>query len=292
MTVARAIRVTHVVGHVTVQDGGRPGRMHFGVPPGGPLVPEALARANLAVGNDPGAAALEIVGRIGVTAEDALDRRAVVVGTDDGTCHELSPGVAFEVRTSSWAGTRYLAVAGGIDVPIVLGGRGTLRVARLGGLEGRALRVGDLLPAGDVAGGSTGPSPSPSPAGSPSPSTTTLVTDLLVRVIAGPDDDEAAFEALLATNFRLGAATDRVGARLVGGTIATKLTVARSRPMIRGAIQIPSSGEPIILGPDHPTTGGYPVVAVVVTADVGMIYTRSPGVVVSFARVPAPGDTF
>jgi biotin-dependent carboxylase-like uncharacterized protein len=279
MTFARrAFRATKVHGLVTVQDAGRRGFMHLGVPPGGALVPDALARANAAVGNDPGAAALEIVGRIGVTSEDALDRRAVVVGTDEGNRHELSPGVAFELASSDAARVRYLAVAGGIDVPLVLGGRGTLLVARMGGLDGRVLRSGDVLAAGDaepLAISSTEHAAPPAPL-------TSASADIVLRVLAGPDHDEAALATLLASTFRIGTSTDRVGARLTGHPVHTALTVARSRPMVRGAIQIPPSGEPIVLGPDHPTTGGYPVIAVVLTADVGAIYTRSPGASVAF----------
>jgi 5-oxoprolinase (ATP-hydrolysing) subunit C len=285
MTFARrALRATKVLGLVTVQDAGRRGFMHLGVPPGGALVPDALARANVAVGNDPGAPALEIVGRVGVTSEDGLDRRAVVVGIDDGARHELSPGEAFELASSDAARVRYLAVAGGIDVPIVLGGRGTLLVARMGGLDGRVLRVGDVLPAGDAeprAISSTERAATPAPIALPPPASASA--DIVLRVLAGPDHDAAALDSLVAATFRIGAATDRVGARLVGHHMQTALTVARSRPMVRGAIQIPPSGEPIVLGPDHPTTGGYPVIAVVITSDVGAIYTRSAGASVAFA---------
>ncbi len=285
MTFARrAFRVSKVHGLVTVQDSGRHGSMHLGVPPGGALVPDALARANAAVGNDEGAAALEIVGRVGVTSEDGLDRRAVVVGTDEGMRHELSPGVAFELASSDSARVRYLAVAGGIDVPLVLGGRGTLLVARLGGLEGRVLRAGDLLAAGDaepLAISSTERGASLQPP-------TSASTDIVLRILPGPDHDEPALAALLGGTFRVGPATDRVGARLTGHAVHSVLTVVRSRPMVRGAIQLPPSGEPIVLGPDHPTTGGYPVIAVVVTADVGALYTRAVGASVRFTSSRAP----
>jgi allophanate hydrolase subunit 2 len=111
-----------------------------------------------------------------------------------------------------------------------------------------------------------------------------------VRVVPGPDRArfEGGIDALLSTTWRLSARRDRVGARLEGGRIRRiDHGASESMPMVRGAIQVPPSGEPIVLGPDHPTTGGYPVVAVVLAADVDAFYARPVGATIAFtlARV-------
>jgi allophanate hydrolase subunit 2 len=106
----------------------------------------------------------------------------------------------------------------------------------------------------------------------------------------GPDRARfgRGIESLLATTWHLSPRRDRVGARLEGGRIErVDHGASMSMPMVRGAIQVPPSGEPIVLGPDHPTTGGYPVVAVVIAEDAGAFYARPPGATIAFtlARV-------
>src|SRR5579884_672456 len=167
--------VASVAGLAAVQDGGRPGRMHEGVPPGGALVPELLARANLAVGNGPTDAAIEVFGALTVAA-----RAPVVVATDDGLARPLAPGEPWTVACGR-ARVRYLAVRGGLDVPLVLGGRGTLLVAGIGGHEGRPLRRGDALrvpaaPAFHVPPGAPAPAPAPAPTPAPAPAPTPAPT--------------------------------------------------------------------------------------------------------------------
>jgi len=258
-----------LAGLATVQDGGRPGHMHEGVPPGGALVPELLARANAAARNGVGEAALELVGSLTIAAE-----APVLVATDEGVPHELGPGTSW---TASSAGgrVRYVAVRGGFDVPAALGGRGTLLVAGLGGHEGRALRRGDRLPVG------TG---QPVSAGVP-PSTPDLEGPL--PLVLGPDLDRfdaEAVDVLRCSTFRIDPRSDRVGVRLSGPTIRCRdAGVAPSSPMVRGAIQVPPSGAPVVLGPDHPTTGGYPVLATLVRGAFGSLAARPPGAPVRFS---------
>jgi biotin-dependent carboxylase-like uncharacterized protein len=261
------ITVVGVAGMVTVQDGGRPGHMHEGVPPGGALVPELLARANLAASNAPFEAALEVLGSVTLSTDGLLR-----VASDEGTARELQAGQTWTVACGP-ARVRYVAIRGGIDVPRLLGGRGTLLVASLGGHHGRILRRGDGLQAGSSPQ-HEGAAPEAPDAGAP------------IQVVPGPDLDcfaPDALERLGASSFVVDARSDRVGIRLSGPAIPRTVDDRGvSGPMVRGAVQVPPSG-PIVLGPDHPTTGGYPVLATVVRASLGTLCARPVGAPVRFA---------
>jgi biotin-dependent carboxylase-like uncharacterized protein len=265
------ITVVAVSGLATIQDGGRHGRMHEGVPPGGALVPELLACANAAVGNADDEAAIELYGAIALEGP-----RGMVVAGDGGTAEELGERSPTDPWRLACAGARvrYVAVRGGIDVPRVLGGRGTLLGAGLGGHEGRPLRRGDVLRLGDAP---------ERPRRHLSPPD--LGAD--IRVVLGPDLDRFqpdAVDALLSGTFQVGDRSDRVGTRLSGPLLrAPGDATGASSPMTRGAIQVPPSGSPIVLGPDHPTTGGYPVLATVVSACIGPLAARRIGAQVRFA---------
>ena len=265
------LEVLEARGVALVQDAGRPGRMHQGLPPGGALVPEWLAAANRAVGNAPGAAALECYGRL----ELRLRGRGAWVCLG-GPAFRVEEGGSVPVPVPDVGAVRYVAVEGGLAVPEVLGGRGTLPVARLGGLEGRALRRGDVLPLG-VGGGTRQEGPG------------ALASREPVRVVLGPDlgrFGSGAAEVLLESRFTVSPTSDRVGMRLVGAVLPQADSGAGlSTPLVRGALQVPASGEPIVLGPDHPTVGGYPVLAVVIRADWGRLAARRPGAEVRFAAV-------
>lgn len=275
------IELSRVAGLAFVQDGGRPGRMHEGVPPGGALVPDALARANEALGNARGAAAIERFGAMTIAA-----RAAVRVADDEARTWSLAPGETIELAWDGARRARYLAIEGGVDVPVVLGGRGTLIVARLGGLEGRALRTGDVLAPlpRDVHRRAAAP---PENVGGLAPRSRDAPVP--VRLLPGPDLAAYAPDALAhlaSTPRRVSPRSDRTGTRLEGAPIAWSRAAppARTTPMIAGAIQLPPSGEPIVLGPDHPTTGGYPVIAVVAAADLGRFHAIPLGAEVRFAR--------
>lgn len=261
------IEVVAVTGLALVQDRGRTGHMHEGVPPGGALVPEMLARANAAACNAPGEAGLEIYGSITIVV-----RSAAVIGSEDGAATRLRPGDVWSLSCGK-ARVRYACVRGGLAVPEVLGGRGTLLVAGLGGHDGRPLRTGDLLPVG-CAEECICDLPALPRADAP------------IRVVAGPDLDrfhDQALARLLSSEYVVSPRSDRVGLRLVGPALARADDDAGiSAPMVRGAIQVPASGEAIVLGPDHPTMGGYPVVATVVSSDVGPLMARAPGCKVRF----------
>jgi biotin-dependent carboxylase-like uncharacterized protein len=226
-----------------------------------------MARANSAAHNAPFEAAIEVQGAVTIAA-----RTTVLVATDDGVTRVLANGDVWTIACER-SGVRYAAVRGGVDVPIVLGGRGTLLVASLGGHEGRPLRGGDLLRGGgahEVRGAV--------------PVARSL--DRAIRVVPGPDLDRFAANAihvLLGSAFLVSSRSNRVGVRLEGPPLPrADDDSATSAPMVRGAIQVPASGQPIVLGPDHPTTGGYPVIATVVRADLGALGARAAGAIVRF----------
>ncbi len=251
---------------VTIQDAGRPGHMHEGVPPGGPLVPEICVASNRALGSDGGAAAIEIP--LSRAAFRAIGQIVIAV---DGVIHALADGEILRVDAGAEA-VHYVALPGGCDLPVLLGGRGTLLAAGFGGHDGRVLRRGDVIAA----------------AGSPSAAATSVaitpLDDAPIRVVLGPDSfPNACVDALLGEGLVLSATMNRVGHRLDGVRFpVTGLDRQGSQGVVRGAIQVTTDGTPIVLGPDHPTTGGYPVIAVVVSSDWGRLARRRPGAHVRF----------
>jgi KipI family sensor histidine kinase inhibitor len=276
------IVLTKVAGPALLVDGGRPGHMHEGVPPGGALVPEALARANAALGNAAGACAIELYGAVAVRAVGG----AVAIADDRRGAILLRDGEAAEIATGGEVRARYLAVPDGFDVPDVLGGRGTLLVAGLGGLEGRALRRGDAIAPvsrearSRVAFGAAGAA---SAASASAASALGDRDDAPITVTIGPDPvPRATIETIMATPFRVSHAADRTGTRLEGPPLEAPRTERASSPMIAGAIELTPRGL-IVLGPDHPTTGGYPVVAVVRHDALGRLFRKPIGSEVRFA---------
>lgn len=268
------ITVVRAAGLVTVQDLGRRGHMHEGVPPGGALVPALAMRANRAVGNPDGAPLVEVMGTITIASSVAI-----AIATDDGARASLAPGAIF-TAASREARVRYLAVAGGLDVPELLGGRGAL----LSGGLGAVLRSGDTLRAcAHIAAASSGAT-----ASSGVTAVATTLGEGPIAVHVGPDRDafdEAALERLFAIEWRISPDSDRVGVRLEGSAIArVPGCIERTRPMVRGAIEVPASGVPIVLGPEHPTTGGYPLIGVVQSADLDRFFATPLGARVRFVR--------
>jgi biotin-dependent carboxylase-like uncharacterized protein len=253
----------------TVQDAGRPGWLSSGVPPSGPLDPTAHAAANLAVGNEPRAAALEIpLGALRIAAVGAL-----TVSVDGEDPRQLADGEELTVSACERA-VRYLAVAGGIDVPEVLGSRATLLAAALGGLEGRPVRVGDVLATNELRSERAHPYPTARP-------TVSDPSDPAILVVSpGPHlrrFPKRSWDELLETTWHVSARSDRVGTRLDGAAISRHgEDRAPPAPMVRGAIQITTDGTPIVLGPDHPVTGGYPVLAVVGRASQSLLARLRP----------------
>lgn len=272
----------------TIQDGGRRGYRRLGVPWSGPMDPAHHALANLRAGNRPDAAAvemtwpppvLEAVGD-GICAVAGPGWEPVVDGrpVDPAGPVVLRRGQVLEFRRSTDAMWAYVALAGGIDVPSILGSRATYLRGGFGGLGGRALWEGDILGRREEA---SHPRrlPSLGPVGDPSPAQ--MDDPLVVRVIPGPHEDrftEEGFQRLLTQVYTVTPQIDRTGYRLMGPPIP-HAGPAEILPegMLPGAVQVPGDGTPIVLMADGPTTGGYPVIAYVVTADLPGLAQAAPG---------------
>lgn len=258
---------------LTVQDAGRPGLAHLGVPPSGAADRRSYELANALVGNEPGAACLEatlagpalrfdppaLVAVTGAETDARLDGEPLPLGeAREGTLLELGP-----CRVGIRA---YVAVAGGIEVEPVLGSRSH---DLLTGLGPPPLRDGDVVSIGARAWCQT-------PAGCLTPFRATLT------VVPGPRADW--FDGLLETTWRVSSSSNRVGTRLEGPPL-TRLRHDEllSEGVVTGALQVPPNGLPILLGPDHPTTGGYPVIAVVRGDDLPLTGQLAPGTTIRFS---------
>jgi len=257
--------VRKLAGLASIQDRGRVGLASHGVPRGGALVRALASRANAAVGNGDDAACVEILGRLVLAAE-----RDVVVATERDDARTLRAGDELVVEPDPRSRARYVAIAGGVDAPLVLGSRAPLALC---GID-HALRVGDRIAA-------LAPAPAvPAPrAASPFDAK----PDVPIAIVAGPDDPHLA-RALASAPWRIATASDRTGTRLEGRAMDEAGGTGRrpSSPMVPGAIQLPSGGAPIVIGPDGPTTGGYPIVAVVADADLDRFCALPLGAPVSF----------
>jgi biotin-dependent carboxylase-like uncharacterized protein len=257
----------------TVQDLGRPGWAHIGVPPSGAADWRALDRGNRLVGNDRSAAALEAT----LIGPKLRFHRAILIaitgaGEDVGPMR-VGPGDELDLGRLATGARAYLCVRGGIDVEPVLGSRST---DLLTGLGPPPLRRGDLV--------STGPEPATGPAGS----SRTAPREPVLRIHPGPRDDwftRDAIEVLVGSTWRVSPSSNRVGIRLEGPALRrTRHDELLSEGLVTGALQVPPSGLPILLLNDHPTTGGYPVLAVVVRDDLPLAGQLRPGDRVGFRR--------
>jgi len=261
------IRIVAAPPGATVQDAGRIGWLHAGVPPSGPLDAAAHAAANLAVGNDAREAALEIP--LGALRIEAL--HAVRVSIDGEVAVALASGEGLVVAACARA-VRYLAIAGGFAVPSVLGSRSTLLSAAWGGFSGRGLRAGDVLPIGAVR--------VDAPPGSALPSVVDPPEPAVLRVQPGPHAGRLPahlLAGLTGSTWLVSPRSDRVGVRLEGPTLERSGgDRGPPAPMVRGAVQITTDGTPIVLGPDHPVTGGYPVLAVLGRSSQAMLARLRP----------------
>jgi biotin-dependent carboxylase-like uncharacterized protein len=276
-----------------VMDGGRPGWGRFGVPAGGAADRDALAAANRLVGNPPAAPGLEIVGRGpqlhfprgGVIAlTGAPFRSARAAGLAAGWNQTLVLAAEEILRLGEpEAGYRcWLAVRGGLAVVPVLDSASTLPQAGWGGHYGRPLRTGDVLHTGRTGGGVhlLRAHPPALPHAAP------------LRVVAGPQSaafTDAGLAAFVGGTFRVDPASDRRGIRLTGPRVASRNADWPTQGVLPGAIQVPPDGQPIILGWDGPVTGGYPVIATVIDADLPRLAQVRPGTALRFETVSVEG---
>jgi biotin-dependent carboxylase-like uncharacterized protein len=300
-----ALRVETPGPFTTVQDLGRYGFQSRGVPVSGTMDPFALRLLNRLVGNPDGAAALEatVAGpTLVVEAGPGAGRESgILVALGGAECDARAEGVPVPPYRATFvpAGARLvvgparrgarplLAVAGGIDVPVVLGSRSTSLWGGFGGLEGRPLAAGDRLPVGpvpDAAATAARDGLSLLEADRPA-----LAPEATLRVVLGPQDDRFAAEALatFATEaYTLTTESNRMGARLAGPRLAhLRGADIVSDGTTAGSVQVPESGLPIVLLADRQTTGGYTKIATVVSADLPKLAQLLPGGVVRFRPV-------
>ncbi|MGH7518497.1 MAG: biotin-dependent carboxyltransferase family protein [Gemmatimonadales bacterium] len=299
------IHVLQAPPFATVQDLGRVGWRHAAVPPSGAMDPVSLRTANAMIGNEPGAAAVEWgigAGRL----EFQRDMEVALAGASFAVtmvrsragAGGIGPPKVLERALSMHAGDvlaiqpvgrgawLYLALAGGIDVPLVLGSRSTYLPGRFGGMDGRLIRTGDVLKAASL--------PACPPAGLPgrrADDPPAPPSDAPIRVAAGPDRallSDEAWVRFIAAAWTVSHSVSRAGYRLEGP--ATRFAAPEalpSAPVCPGVVQLPPGGQPIVLMPDGPTVGGYPRIAVV-CEDLGRLAQHRPGEKITFREVGLP----
>lgn len=294
-----ALRVIEPGMLTTVQDLGRPGWTTTGVARGGAADTLSLRIGNRLVGNEDGAAALEMT-LLGSTFECGRDVLIVLAGgavdariEGRGPARPASAWVPFRLGPGERLFTgpirhgvrSYLCLAGGILVPRILGSGSTHLGGEFGGLAGRALRAGDQIDIGEA----SGPWGDQHTVARAVAFAEPRLARRRVRAVDGAHRDtfdDAAVESFLSTGFEVSAQSDRVGLRLIGkigpSTLGGRMP---SEGMMHGAVQVPESGVPIVLMADHPTTGGYPVIACVAAVDLPALGQVGPRETLHFEPV-------
>jgi antagonist of KipI len=283
--------VVHRAGLLTtVQDLGRWGHQSSGVPVAGPMDSWSHRLANLLIGNADTAAVLEVT-IMGPLLECQAGARMAITGAPCaitiGGRHVRSPlvleapaGTMIDIGESQADTRAYVAVSGGFDVPVVLGSRSTDLRGRFGGCAGRAVHAGDRLHYRAEPGH---PSLREVPQAALGPARDRITR---LRVMRGPAQDQAAdraFTALTRGSFRVSSQSDRMGYRLEGEIVGARTAASMiTAPTTMGLVQVPPSGEPILLMADRQTTGGYAAVAVVIAADLPLAGQLGPGHEVAF----------
>ena len=267
----------------TVQDLGRWGFQANGVPVAGPMDEYSHLLANRIAGNPPSAAALEVTligpelqAEAEVTCAVAGATFALTVGTSTVPMHApftLRPGDRLKFGARSAGARATLAVRGGLDVPVAFASRATSLISRMGPFGGRALQAGDVLPVTTLLTEPTSERPViplPLPAGG-----------ARLRVVAGPQEQlftKQAYDTLFGSRYVITPASNRMGYRLAGPPLAhagRADILSDATPL--GLLQVPGSGQPILLMADRQTTGGYPKIGVVIGADLPFAGQLSPG---------------
>jgi biotin-dependent carboxylase-like uncharacterized protein len=275
----------------TVQDSGRAGQLRFGIPPSGPLDPDAFALANRLVGNADGAAGLEctVVGprfEVGGPCAIAVTGAEMPVTVNGHAAPSwetviLGRGDLVKIGVAKTGVRAYVAFSGGIDVPLVVGSRSTYLRGRLGGYQGRALRKGDAL--------SLFAAPVPARRWLDAASRPAIEAEPTLRVVLGPQHDrftESSIAALLGAPYEMLPQSDRMGARFSGPRIDHRQGHdIISDGIALGSVQVPGDGQPIVLLVDRQSTGGYTKIATVCSFDVRRLGQVKPGRRVRFEAV-------
>lgn len=281
--------------HTTVQDPGRFGFQDVGVPVSGPLDRVSFRLANDLVGNSPGMPALEVLLQ-GPTLEVLAESvRVALVGCKAnievrcgkariipaGQSARLTQGEVFRIGRLGDSACAYLAIEGGLDITTTLGSASTYFRGAIGGYNGQPLRRGDLVPIKRLTVDIRGEHALSRPLD--------LAFDQPIRVVLGPQADyftDAAVKTLLSSGYIVSPQADRMGFRLDGPKLAhAKGYDIASDGIVAGAIQVPGSGLPIVLMVDAPTTGGYPKIATVISADIPVLGRRKRGQAIHFVAV-------
>lgn len=275
----------------TIQDVGRFGAMGMGFSPGGVMDSRSMQLANLLVGNAAGVGVVEMT-MAGLTARFDCDCVIALTGAD--MCARLEEqmvkryqaisvhaGDTLRMQTAQHGMRAYLAVAGGFDLPTVMGSMSTNLKCRLGGFHGRKLQRGDVLPLNQ--------SLSLNEPGKCLPIPEEYPEEVKLRVLLGPQEDAFTQQGLftfLNETYTVTDQADRMGIRLSGAKIDSKSGVdIISDGIATGSIQIPASGTPIIMMADRQTTGGYAKIATVISADLPIAAQVRPGTRIRFAQV-------
>jgi biotin-dependent carboxylase-like uncharacterized protein len=278
----------------TLQDGGREGYQRFGVPVSGALDKVSLAIANTLVGNTPHEAALEVLAAglsllvraesvtlavAGMAGPLVLETAQAAVRIPPFRSLTARRGDILRFPPPKGGAVFYVAVAGGFDVPCSFGSRSTYRRAALGGFNGRALQAGDELPLRFQA----------APACEAFALDVSLSAPDSLRVMRGPNAEyftPRAFETLLNTAYTIAPESDRMGHRLQGACLVRSIEgELPSQGTTAGGLQVPSDGQPILLLADRQTTGGYPRIATVITADIAAAGRLAAGMRIRFQEV-------
>jgi antagonist of KipI len=281
----------------TLQDEGRHGLQHMGLCPGGAMDPVALELANALVGNEAREAALEIT-VIGPELAFEEDTLVAVCGAEfKGSFPHNRPvlaraGSRFNVGRAVRGARAYLAIAGGFGVEPVLGSRSTFLPGRFGGFEGRAIKHGDVLPLRDPAAcgrfGRLKKTADGTVKWSAPPLTLPDREPILVHVLEGQHFsgfDSQAQRTFFDAVWKIAPESNRMGFRLAGpALVRAEADELLSGPTALGTVQVPANGAPIALMADHQTTGGYPRIAEIVSADVPRLAQLAPGGSVHFSR--------
>jgi biotin-dependent carboxylase-like uncharacterized protein len=270
----------------TVQDLGRDGLGHLGVPTAGAADTFSLRVANRLVGNADGTAALEMTGQGAALRFDAPASIALAGGEVEATLDgqplpmdqtiRVMPGAVLHTGSIHTGLRVYLAVAGGLSVPMMLGSASSDTLSGLGPARLEAGMQIAIAPYADIPGFYLRAPPS-------------FGGGTMLRVMAGPQEEwftPAARKLLLDAEYRVLSQSDRTGLRLTGEKLErSRKDELPSMGMVAGAIQVPGSGQPIVLLANHGATGGYPVIANVISADLGTLAQLAPGKGVRFSVV-------
>jgi biotin-dependent carboxylase-like uncharacterized protein len=278
--------------YTTVQDGGRYGYQQFGIPPTGALDQFAYRVANILVGNPEGAAVLEstVVGprlEIVTEADIAVTGAEMPVTVNDQPMAtwraiRVRPGDVVRVGQVKSGCRSYLAVTGGIDVPVVMGSRSTYVGAKVGGHQGRLLAPGDCLPRGERV-------PHGVDSQVPSAFIPRYESEIQLRAVPGPQDEyfDEALATFFSEEFVVSPKADRIGYRLQGPALLHRDGVDKSiisEPSLPGGVQVAPDGQAIILLVEQ-TVGGYTKIATVISTDIPKVAQAKPGDRIRFEEV-------